>query len=114
MHTSDLPFISALKNDLILSVYVQPRASRNQICGIQGEELKIRLTSPPVDGAANKLCREFIADIFNVSKTSVEIISGGTSRHKRLRIIGNYPDQFIKHISTIEESLNKGIQTERM
>ena len=114
MNTSDLPFITTIENDLILSVYVQPRASRNQICGIQGEELKIRLTSPPVDGAANKLCREFIADIFNVSKTSVEIISGETSRHKRLRIIGTLPDQFIKHISTIERSLNKGIHTERM
>lgn len=114
MNTSDLPYITSLKNDLILSVYVQPRASKNQICGIQGEELKIRITSPPVDGAANKLCREFIADIFNVSKSSVEIISGETSRHKRLRIVGTHPEQFIKHISAIENALNKGIHTERM
>ena len=108
MSTSELPFLTILEDSLILSVYVQPRASKNQICGIQGEELKIRLTSPPVDGAANKLCREFVADLFDVSKSSVEIISGQTSRHKRLRILGNHPGQFSKHISAIEESLNSG------
>lgn len=108
MNTPELPFINSLQNDLILCVYVQPRASKNQICGIQGEELKIRLTSPPVDGAANKLCREFVADLFDVSKSSVEIISGETSRHKRLRITGNHPGQFCKHISAIEASLNTG------
>lgn len=108
MNKSELPFLTALPNGLILSVYVQPRASKNQICGIQGEELKIRLTSPPVDGAANKLCREFVAKLFDVAKSSVEIISGETSRHKRLRVTGNHPGQFIRHISAIEESLNTG------
>jgi len=105
MNNPELPFLTTIKDALILSVYVQPRASKNQICGIQGEELKIRLTSPPVDGAANKLCREFIADLFDVSKSSVEIISGETSRHKRLRISGNLPGQFSKHILALEESL---------
>jgi uncharacterized protein (TIGR00251 family) len=108
MSTPELPFFTILENSLILSVYVQPRASKNQICGIKGEELKIRLTSPPVDGAANKLCREFVAELFDVSNSSVEIISGKTSRHKRLRILGNHPGQFNKHISAIEESLNTG------
>ncbi|HXE95866.1 MAG TPA: DUF167 family protein [Dongiaceae bacterium] len=104
----DLPFLTTVKNDLVLSVYVQPRASKNQICGIQGEELKIRLTSPPVDGAANKLCREFVADLFDVAKSSVEIISGEASRHKRLRITGNQPGQFSRQISALEEALNTG------
>jgi len=105
MNNTELPFLTRLKDDLILSIYVQPRASKNQICGIQGEELKIRLTSPPVDGAANKLCREFIADLFEVSKSSVEIISGTTSRHKRLRIAGDHPGQFSSTISALEVSL---------
>lgn len=108
MNRPELPFLSAINNDLILSVYVQPRASKNQICGVQGEELKIRLTSPPVDGAANKLCRTFVADLFDVSRSSVEIISGETSRHKRLRITGNRPGQFHTHISAIEETLERG------
>ena len=108
MITPELPFLATDNNDLILSVYVQPRASKNQICGIQGEDLKIRLTSPPVDGAANKLCREFVADLFKVAKSSVEIISGETSRHKRLRISGDHPGQFSTHICALEESLNTG------
>jgi hypothetical protein len=108
MSTSELPFLSISKNDLILSVYIQPRASKNQICGIQGEELKIRLNSPPVDGAANKLCREFIADLFDVAKSSVGIISGETFRHKRLRISGSHAGQFSTHISALEEALSSG------
>lgn len=108
MKPPELPFLTHLDNALVLSVYVQPRASKNQLCGIQGEELKIRLTSPPVDGAANKLCQEFIADLFNVSKSSVEIISGKTSRHKRLRITGNHSGQFNTQIAAIEEALHIG------
>ena len=108
MNKPKLPFLTILDSGLILSVYVQPRASKNQICGIQGDELKIRLTSPPVDGAANKLCREFVADLFNVSKSYVEIIAGETSRHKRLRINGSHHGQFSTHISALTESLDIG------
>ncbi len=108
MKRSELPFLTTLEDGLILNIYVQPRASKNQLCGLQGEELKIRLTSPPVDGAANKLCREFIADLFDVAKSSVTIISGETSRHKRVRISGNGPGQFSKHIIAIAEALNIG------
>ncbi len=104
----ELPFLTVLKEFLILSVYVQPRASKNQISGIQGVELKIRLTSPPVDGAANKLCREFVADIFDISKSSVDIISGETSRHKKLRISGYDPKLLNRHISAIREALEGG------
>jgi uncharacterized protein (TIGR00251 family) len=108
MKRSELPFVTPVEDGLILNVYVQPRASKNQVCGIQGEELKIRLTSPPVDGAANKLCREFVADLFDVAKSAVSIISGETSRHKRLRITGCNSGQFSKHITALEEALNIG------
>ncbi|MSN25996.1 MAG: YggU family protein [Geobacter sp.] len=101
MNQSDLPFITATEDGVILSIHVQPRASKNQLCGIQGEALKIRLTSPPVDGAANKLCREFLADLFGVAKSYVEIISGETSRHKRVKIIGDS-----SRFNRIAESLN--------
>jgi uncharacterized protein len=79
-------------NAIILNLHIQPRASKNQVCGVQDSALKIRLTSPPVDGAANKLCREFLADLLNVPKSAVEIISGDTSRHKRVRISTGDPD----------------------
>lgn len=73
---------------ILLRIHLQPRASRTEICGIQGEELKVRVTSPPVDDAANKLCIEFFASVFSVAKSRVSIVSGSRSRHKTLRIDG--------------------------
>jgi len=90
-------FYSVTEKGIILNLHIQPRASKNQVCGLQDNALKIRLTSPPVDGAANKLCREFLADLLEVPKSSVEIISGETSRHKRVRIISDDPG-YTQHI----------------
>lgn len=73
---------------LVLRVFVQPRSSRNQFCGIHEGELKLRLTSPPVDGAANDCCREFLAKQLKVPKSAVTLVAGETSRHKRLHIEG--------------------------
>lgn len=70
------------------TVHVQPRASRNEICGIKGNELKLRLTAPPVDDAANKLCIEFLAGELKVTKSRVAIVSGAKSRHKTIKVSG--------------------------
>lgn len=72
--------------DLILRVRVQPRASRDEVCGLQGEALKIRITAPPVDGKANAHLIRFLAREFGVAKSAVELLSGETGRDKRLRI----------------------------
>ena len=88
-------------NGITLNLHIQPRASKNQLCGVQDNALKIRLTSPPVDGAANKLCREFLADLLDVPKTAVEIISGETSRHKRVRICTDDPDRVCRLLDHI-------------
>jgi len=69
-------------------VHVQPRASRTEICGVQGEELKVRLTAPPVDDAANRLCIEFLAKRLGIARARVVIIAGEKSRHKTIRITG--------------------------
>ena len=69
---------------LVLSVWVQPKASRNAIQGVHGEALKIALTAPPVDGAANKACIAFLAKKLGLAKSAVAIVSGQTSRSKRL------------------------------
>lgn len=65
-------------------LFVQPRASRNKVVGLQGEELKVALTAPPVDGAANKACCVFLAKLLGLPRSSVKLVSGETSRHKRL------------------------------
>ena len=73
---------------LVFSVYVQPRASANQVAGLQGEALKIRLTSPPVEGAANKALIEFMAQYLELAKSRIQVVKGGHSRHKQLRVEG--------------------------
>lgn len=71
---------------LVLNVRVQPKASRNELAGLHGDALKIRLTAPPVDGKANTALRKFLAKIFAVPASSISIESGQTGRNKRLRI----------------------------
>jgi len=73
---------------VIFKVHVQPRASRNEICGIHGDELKLRLTAPPVEEAANKLCIEYLAKLLQVAKSRVMIVSGTKSRHKTIKVAG--------------------------
>ncbi len=71
-----------------LSIRIQPRASKNEIVCREGGGLKIRLTAPPVDGAANEALIRFLADTLSVPKSQVEIVSGHTSRDKIVRIHG--------------------------
>jgi uncharacterized protein (TIGR00251 family) len=73
-------------SDLVVTVSVQPRARRDEICGVQGDALKIRITAPPVDGKANAYLTAFLAEQCHLSKSAVTVISGVSSRHKRLRL----------------------------
>ena len=83
-----VPYLHPGEGGVLVDLMVQPRASRNEIVGLQGEALKVRLTSPPVEGAANKLCGEFFAKLLGVAKGEVTLVSGERSRHKRLLIRG--------------------------
>ncbi|MCP3954865.1 MAG: YggU family protein [Desulfobacterales bacterium] len=76
--------IKRQKNGFLISVYVQPRAAKNTIAGVHDQALKIRLTAPPVDGAANKMCLQFLAKQLNVPKSALQIESGHSSRHKTI------------------------------
>ena len=101
MSRPDPSLYTVTKDGILLNLHIQPRASKNEVCGLQDNALKIRLTSPPVDGAANKLCREFLADLFAVPKSAVEIVFGETSRHKRVRICSADPDRLQQIINKI-------------
>jgi len=71
-----------------LAVRIQPRASKNGTVAMEGGGLKIRLTAPPVDNAANEALVKFLADVLSVPKSHIEIVSGHTSRDKIIRIKG--------------------------
>ena len=86
---------------VIVRIHLQPRASKTEICGIQGDELKVRVTSPPVDDAANRLCVDFFAKSFKLSRSAVTIISGHKSRHKRVHISGATLNDISDHLVTL-------------
>lgn len=76
------------KKGVLLQVHVQPRAKKEEIVGLYGEALKIRLTAPPVEGKANEALRKFLARVLKIPKSAVKIVSGTSSRQKGVYLEG--------------------------
>jgi uncharacterized protein (TIGR00251 family) len=73
---------------VLLSIKLQPRASKNEIRQPLGDELRIKVTAPPVNAAANQALIELLADVLDCSRGQIELIRGQTSRHKLIRLTG--------------------------
>ena len=69
------------------------RASRNEIEGVTGNALKVRVTAPPVEGAANEALIELLAERLKIRKSQIEIVAGQTSQHKMISIVGLQPSE---------------------
>lgn len=65
-----------------IDVHIQPNSSKNQVVGLYGDRLKIKIQSPPVDGKANACVIEFLSEIVDLAKSRVGILRGETSREK--------------------------------
>jgi uncharacterized protein (TIGR00251 family) len=76
------PHLVASKQGAILWVRVQPRARRAGVEGYHGDRLKIALTAPPVEGAANEALVRFLAELVGVARGDVEVVAGQTAREK--------------------------------
>ena len=74
--------------DVVLSLHVQPGAKKTEFVGPHGEAMKLRLAAPPVDGKANAARVVFLAGFCDVPRAAVTLVSGETSRAKRVRIDG--------------------------
>lgn len=72
----------------MLALKVQPRASRNEISGPLGQELKLKVMAPPVDSAANEAVVEFLAEHLGLPRRAVNLVRGQTSPHKTIRLDG--------------------------
>ena len=92
-------FLRAQPDGTLLSVKLQPRASANEICAPLGNELKIKVTAPPVDAAANEALVKFLAEKLDCSRGRVELIRGHTSRHKTIKLHGFKPEDILQKIS---------------
>jgi len=85
---SQPPYLQVTTRGVVLKLKIQARAGKNEIGGALGDELKMKIKSPPVDDAANQELVRFLAEILNLPRNSIEIISGRKSNHKSLAISG--------------------------
>ena len=71
-----------------LRIFLQPKASRDQIVGLHDNELKIAITAPPIDGQANAHLLKYLSKLFKVPKSSIVLEKGELQRHKQIFVPG--------------------------
>jgi len=74
------------KKKIFLKVYINPKAKKNEIVGIFNGYLKIKISSPPVEGKANKTLLQFLSKLFNIPKSKIKIAKGEKSKEKIIEI----------------------------
>ena len=94
-------YIKKGRNGIYLSVLINPRVKRSEVRGVHGERLKIAVASPPVDGAANRALIEFIAELLDISKSSVSLEHGEGSREKTISIVGLTREEVCSKINSV-------------
>jgi uncharacterized protein (TIGR00251 family) len=82
------PIVQERGRAVRFTVRVQPRAARSKVDGVHAGALRVRLTAPPVDGAANEALVELLAERLGVPKRAITIVSGATSRTKLVEVEG--------------------------
>ena len=108
---SEIEFVQPHPEGLVLKIFVLPRSSKNMLAGRHGDALKIKLTAPPVEGAANKMCLTFLAQHLGLPKSSLEIVSGHTGRTKLILVRpknGKADDATIKDLKNRIKTLTDG------
>ncbi len=80
--------VAAVLGGVRLRLRIQPRASREEVAGVAGDAIRVRLSAPPVEGAANEALVRFLADRLDVSRSAVDLVSGQTSRNKLVEVHG--------------------------
>ena len=81
-------FLRVQTDGVLLAIKLQPRASANQIGEPLGSELRIKVTAPPVDAAANEALVRLLAEVLDCPRNRVELVRGHTSRHKSVKVYG--------------------------
>ena len=81
-----------------LDIRVIPRSARTCVDGRRGDAILVRLNAPPVEGAANDALIAFLSDVLDVPRRSIAIVSGQTSRNKRVRVEGLKTDAAIARL----------------
>jgi uncharacterized protein len=99
MRAMNLPPYFKVQGDVIhLYIRAQPRASRNEIGEVLGHELKVKITAPPVDSAANEALIEFLAEVLDCPRGALQLVRGRTSRHKVVAVRGLSPETLAQRL----------------
>ena len=80
--------VEATGDGVRIQLHIQPRATRTELAGPFGDALKVRVKSPPVDGAANEELVRFLAEALSVSRSALELVAGHSGRRKTVRVLG--------------------------
>lgn len=96
---NDFSFIKQNKRGITLSIVVTPRSTSNSVAGTIDGRLKIKLTSPPVDGQANVGLINYLSKLLKIKKSSIEILKGETSKKKTVLIEGLGKEKLLSIIS---------------
>jgi uncharacterized protein (TIGR00251 family) len=83
--------VSASRSGTIVAAFVQPRAARDAIVGVHGHALKLKVSAPPLEGRANRAAERLLADRLGVAPRDVNVVSGDSSRSKRIEVRGLDP-----------------------
>ena len=92
-------FLRVQTDGVLLSVKLQPRASANEIGEALGAELRIKVTAPPVDAAANEALMKLLAQQLHCPRNRVDIVRGHTSRHKVIKLYGIAPEVLVQKLA---------------
>ena len=82
------PYLRDQPDGALMCIKLQPRASRNEIGEALGSELRIKVTAPPVDAAANEALLRLLAESLGCPRNRLELVKGQTSRHKTIKLYG--------------------------
>jgi uncharacterized protein (TIGR00251 family) len=87
------PAVQNSPEGAVLTIHVQPKASKTEYAGLHGGALKFRVAAPPVEGAANEALCAYLAGLFGLPKKAVVVLSGASSRKKRVLLAGVTADR---------------------
>lgn len=94
-------FLRPQADGLLLSVKLQPRASADEIGEALGNELRVKVTAPPVDAAANEALLRLLAQELHCPRNRVDLVRGHTSRHKTIKLYGLAAEDVLKNLGKV-------------
>ena len=105
-------FLHACVDGVQIAIKLQPRASKNEMGEAIGNELKIRISAPPVDSAANQALLDFLAESFACPRSAVQLVRGRTSRHKTILVRGMSAESILERIAAASRDGSPGNTSE--